>query len=171
MALQSPITISDEAKILQQVLNDWAITFGGKASIVSNLRDFWNQSSINSEVPRILICYNGETSRGSFSQIATWHRVDRQWTVAVTKGRGYYPERGDGLMENTSAELPLFDVLEIVRDLIRSISNISEETPAVDYKAIKPMQLGNLVVDGYTIEFSTANDIPSNLTTTTTETT
>jgi hypothetical protein len=30
----------------------------------------------------------------------------------------------------------------------------------IDYKGIKPMQLGNLVVDGYLIEFSTDNDLP-----------
>ena len=120
---------------------------------------------LNSQTPRILICYNGEQSRGSFEQIARWHRVDRSWLVAVTKGRGYYSQRGDTLSNHLNVEMPLFDVVENVRDVVRFMETISEETPMPDYRGIKPMQLGNLVVDGYLIEITTANDIPSNLTT------
>lgn len=163
MSLAQPITISEEAVILKNALDAWAVQYGGSARVVSNLRDMWEQASTSSQTPNILVCYNGEVSRGTFSQIATWHRVDRQWIVAVTRGRGYYLSRGDSLAEKSSVEMPLYDVIESVRDLIRSCTNISEETPTVDYKSIKPMQLGNLVVDGYQIEFSTANDIPSNL--------
>lgn len=164
MALPQPITIADEAKLIQDELSKWAEQYGGTAAVVSNLRDWWNQAATNSEVPRILICYNGETSRGSFSQIAPWHRVDREWIIAVTKGRGYYPSRGSGLADADSTELPLYDAVESVRDIVRSMQTISEETPSPDYRGIKPMQLGNLVVDGYQITITTANDIPSNLT-------
>ena len=165
MSLPQPITISEEATILKDALDAWAVSYGGSARVVSNLRDMWEQASTSSQTPNILICYNGEVSRGTFSQMATWHRVDRQWLVAVTRGRGYYAHRGDSLANSSTVEMPLYDVIESVRDLIRSCTNISEETPTVDYKSIKPMQLGNLVVDGYQIEFSTANDIPSNLNT------
>jgi len=165
MALPFPITISQEANLIQTELQSWVASYGGTAEIVSNLRDMWNQASINSDTPRILICYMGETSRGSFSQISTWHRVDRNWTIAVTKGRGYYLNRGEGLFDPSSTETPLYDIIETVRDIVRFMQTISEETPSPDYRSIKPMQLGNLVVDGYTIEITTANDIPSNLTT------
>lgn len=163
MALPQPITISDEATLIQDKLQEWVSQYGGVASVVSNLRDFWNQSAINSQTPRILICYMGETARGSFSQISPWHRVDREWLIAVTKGRGYYPNRGAGLTDSTSTETPLYDVVETVRDIVRSMQTISEETPSPDYRGITPMQLGNLVVDGFQIKITTANDIPSNL--------
>jgi hypothetical protein len=165
MALLAPITISDEATLIQTELQSWVASYGGTAEVVSNLRDMWNQASISSDTPRVLICYMGEVSRGSFSQISVWHRVDRSWTIAVTKGRGYYLNRGEGLFDPSSTETPLYDIIETVRDIVRSMTNISEETPSPDYRSIKPMQLGNLVVDGYTIEITTANDIPSNLTT------
>ena len=165
MSLAAPITISEEANLLKDALDAWATLYGGEARVVSNLRDMWQQASTSSQTPNILICYNGEVSRGSFSQQAVWHRVDRQWLVAVTKGRGYYANRGDSLSDASATEMPLYDVIENVRDTIRGLLTISEETPTVDYKSIKPMQLGNLVVDGYQIEFSTANDIPSNLNT------
>ena len=167
MALEQPITISQEARLIESELDAFAQQYGGVATVVSNLRDLWNQASINSQSPRILIVYNGETARGTFSQIAPWHRVDRFWQVAVTKGRGYYSNRGAGLLDSAVTEMPLFDVVENVRDIIRFMSNISEETPMVDFRSIKPMQLGTMILDGYLIEFSTANDIPSNLTTTT----
>ena len=165
MALAAPITISQEANLIQEALQEWVRPYGGQAHIVSNLKDLWNQAALNSQTPRILICYNGEQSRGSFEQIARWHRVDRSWLVAVTKGRGYYSQRGDTLSNHLNVEMPLFDVVENVRDVVRFMETISEETPMPDYRGIKPMQLGNLVVDGYLIEITTANDIPSNLTT------
>jgi len=163
MALATPITISQTANLIQDALQDWARPYGGVASIASNLKDLWNQASMNSQTPRILICFNGETARGSFEQISRWHRVDRSWIIAVTKGRGYYSNRGDSLSNGMSVEMPLFDAVENVRDVVRFLTTISEETPSPDYRNTKPMQLGNLIVDGYTIEITTANDIPSRL--------
>ena len=163
MALEAPITISDEAALILARLQEFAGRYGGVAAIVPNLRELWNQASINSQSPRILICYNGETARGTFSQISPWHRVDREWLIAVTKGRGYYATRGSGLSDASATETPLYDVLETVRDIVRGMQNISEETPSPDFKSIRPMQLGNLVVDGFQITVTTANDIPSNL--------
>lgn len=165
MSLPAPITISQEANLIQAALQDWVGQWGGTAVIASNLRDLWSQSSINSQHPRILICYNGEVARGSFEQMSRFHRVDRSWLVAVTKGRGFFAQRGDSLSNAEVTEMPLYDVVENVRDLVRFMDNISEETPHPDFRSIKPMQMGNMVVDGYTIEITTANDIPSNLTT------
>jgi hypothetical protein len=164
MSLPKPITISEEAALIEAALQPLVTSYGGTAAVVSNLRDLWNQSSMDSQVPRILVCYNGETARGTFSQVSPWHRVDRNWTIAVTKGRGFYAARGAGLFDGTATEPPLYDVVETIREIIRGMQNISEETPGPDYRGIKPMQMGNIVVDGYTIEVTTANDIPSNLT-------
>jgi len=138
-------------------------SFGGVAKVVPNLKEFWNQSSMSSQKPRILIVYNGDSARGTFSQITPWHRVDRVWLVAVTKGRGFYSNRGAGLNDSNVTETPLYDVLETVRDMIRALGTISEETPGPDYRNTKPMQFGGALIDGYLIEFTTANDIPSNL--------
>jgi hypothetical protein len=157
----TPISISDSANAIQAWLQQWAQPLGGTAAVVSNLRELWNQASLNSQVPRILICYNGETARGDFAHIAPWHRVDRHWIVAVTKGRGYYANRGDSLSNGNATELPFYDAIEQVRDRLRCMLGISQESPTIDYKGIKPMQLGNLVVDGVTLEFSTANDCPT----------
>jgi hypothetical protein len=164
MALSAPLKVSDQALIIQQVLQSWAEPKGGVAVVASNLRDFWKQAATSSQKPRILICYNGDNSRGDFAHANDWHRVDRQWIVAVTRGRGFTANRGDTLSTTVGNMEPFYDSVEAVRDQIRTILNISEELPTVDYKSTKAMQLGDLVVDGYTIEFSCANDIPMILT-------
>ena len=158
MALERPLYISEQAKILRDSLATWATPLGGKAVIVYSLKDLWEQASINSQVPRVLICYNGSRPRGAFSVSNALNREDRDWIVVLTRGRGYNTVRGDTLSENTGVE-PLYDWVEQLRDFIRNIKNISEETPCVDYSGIKPMQMGNLVIDGYQITFSTANEI------------
>jgi hypothetical protein len=159
MANTYPIRISDQATILQSVLADWATQKGGSATVVSNLRDLWEQSTLQSQVPRILICFNGCRSRGAFSVANALHREDRDWIVAVTRGRGFNAVRGDSLNKPVQNAEPFYDSVETVRDIIRGIQNLSAEAPTVDYKGISPMQMGNLVVDGYQISFSTANDI------------
>lgn len=161
MSLPKSITIAQQATAIQAHLQDWATQFGGKVVIVSNLRDLWSYTNIRSDAPRILICFNGENSRGSFSQLVAWHRVDREWLVVVTKGRGYFANRGDSLNNPNVVELPFYDAIEQVRDQWRCMLGISEELPTIDYRGTKAMQLGNLVMDGYMLTATTANDIPA----------
>ncbi len=159
MSLPAPIKISDQSNQIQVVLGTWATPRGGVASVVSNLREMWNQASQSSQKPRILICYNGESSRGDFSVANRNHRVDREWQIAVTRGRGFSANRGDSLSETVGNAEPFYDSVETIRDMFRTMIGISEEIP-IDYRDIKPMQLGDLVIDGYVIKATTANDIP-----------
>jgi hypothetical protein len=160
MALPTPLTIAETLNAIVANLSQWAAQYSGTAAGVSNLSELWNQSSINSQVPRILVCFTGEQSRGDFGNIAAWHRVDREFTIAVTKGRGYFSNRGDSLSNPNVVELPFLDALEQVRDQWRSMLGISEELPTIDYRQMRPMQMGNLVVDGYLIIGTLAADIP-----------
>lgn len=163
MALPSPITISQEARLLKDELDTYAQQYGGTAEVVSNLKDLWANVHINSQSPRILIVYAGEVARGSFSQIEPWHRVDREWHIAVTKGRGWYTQRGDHLFNHEQEEKPLYDVVEEIRDAVRWMTTISEENPGPDFRKIEPMSYGAMAVDGYLIKITTANDTPSKL--------
>jgi hypothetical protein len=159
MPLSVPPSISQQAAQIQQLLSPWAVAAGGSAEVVSNLQMMWNQATMDTQKPRLLIVYNGETIRGEFAVAAFNHRVDRQWIVAVTRGRGWNANRGDSLYKTVGNADPFYDVIEEVRELIRSMIGISEEFP-VDYKRISPMSSANKALDAYGIEFSTANDIP-----------
>jgi len=160
MPLPAPISISQQAQNIVDVLRPYAETSGGVAEVVSNLRELWAQAAMSSDRARILVCYNGEQSRGDFSVANVNHRVDRQWIVAVTRGRGWNSKRGDSLYKTVGSTDPFYDVVEEVRELLRTITNISEEFP-IDYKRISPMTSGNKALDSYGIEFSCASDIPT----------
>ncbi len=160
MPLDAPITISQQAKNLQAVLGDWASQHGGAAEVASDLKNFWVQSGTNNDQPRILIVYTGETARGSFEKRSALDRVDRTWNVGVFRGRGFSAQRGDSLTKNVVNAIPFYDVVEQIRDMLRSILNISEEFP-VEFLNIKPLSQGTQIVDAYVIEFVTANDIPN----------
>jgi len=153
------MNISEQLETIREAIAEWAEPLGGKTYPVSNLKELWSQASLSSQKPSIFICYMGEKIRGPFGAAAIMGRVDRQWTVAVTRGRGFAANRGDTLTQTVGNADPFPDQVEEVRDIIRSLEGINMEGP-IDYKGIKPMQLGNLVVDGYLIEFSTDNDLP-----------
>lgn len=152
------MSIAAQALVLRENLRSWAEERGGVAEVVANFRAMWEQASQSSQKPMLLVCFLGERVRGPFSTAAATYRVDRTWNVAVVRGRGFASNRGDTLTEAVGDAPALFDVLEEIRDRIRTFKDISAEAP-VDFKGIKPMQLGSLVIDGYLIEFSTAHDL------------
>lgn len=160
MNTQAALPIAFQANSIQAILQQYVAPFGGVASVVSNLKDLWSRPYNSSQSPRALVCYMGERIREQFSVAAILHRVDREFAVAITRGRGFYVNRGDSLSQNMQ-EIPFYDVVESVRDLIRSINSICpvEELP-IDFKTIRPMNNGNLVIDGYIIEFSIGSPLP-----------
>ena len=162
MSLETPISLMDEANIIQGILDAWAQGHGGDAKIMANLRHLWEEILRLSDQPRIMVCYTGEIARGGFNIANRNHRVDRQWTVVVMRGHGFrnlMAESRDGI------EIPFYTVIETIRDMIRCITNISEEFP-LDYKAIQPLPNAgpspnaSALMDCFQITFSTANDIP-----------
>jgi hypothetical protein len=154
------VTISEQASAIQQVLQSWADNNGGTAVVVSNLDALWKQAFMSSQKQRLLICFMGEQIRGDFSVAAAMHRVDRDWVVAITQGRGLTADRGDALILPNQNAPAFYDSVEYARDICRCLTGISAEVP-VDYKNIEPMQLGEMVADGYLIHFSVATDIPN----------
>jgi len=164
MSLTQPITIAQEARLIKDALAEYVLTVGGVVEVVSSEKMFYRMDATDSQTPRVMVAYAGETARGSFSQKSPWHRVDRLWKIAVTRGRGFFQERGASIYDHEVQELPLVDVVENIRDIFRLKQDISEETPGPDYSGIAPMSFGNLVIDGFVISGTTANDIPSNLT-------
>jgi hypothetical protein len=152
--------ISTQLEELRLRLEEWATPLGGVASAVSNLRELWNQASLSTQKPRVMVCYMGERIRGPFADAAIAGMVDRTWNVAITRGRGFSSSRGESLTKTVGNMDPFPDSVEAVRDIIRNVEGISQEQP-IDFKGIKPIQLGNLVIDGYLIEFTTANILPT----------
>jgi hypothetical protein len=148
MANPSPISISDQASLIQGTLDQWAQQNGGIARIVPNLKQLYLQSAMDTQSLRILIAFGGTRRRGSFS------------TANVTKGEAPTAERGEFLTEQTGNTDPFLKEVETIRDIFRWIPNISQEAPANDYEGIEPMAINDTQMSGYLITGTTAHDMP-----------
>lgn len=163
MSLATPITISQGANLIKGGLEVWGQEYKAEVKIMANMRHLWEEIFLQVENPRLLICFNGEIARGGFTLANVQHRCDRQWIVVVMRGHGFLNGQAEA---SKPGELPFYDVLELIRDQLRCTLTISEEDP-IDYKSIKPIpnvapsQSSNVFMDAYSIEFSTANDIPA----------
>ena len=145
--------ISEQLEFIKDTIVEYVQGRGGAAAITANVQDLWLQSSQQSLTPTIFVCYDGEDAWGDFNTRAKTHRVKRNFIVRVKKGRGFTADRGKTFLD-------FADVLEDVRDLIRSMQGITEDQ-AVDYAGMKPVRLGNTPTDCEDITFSTMNDLPT----------
>ena len=155
------MTISAQLRSIQSDLGDVDSVGGGGVFIASDIVNMWEQAYNASNKLRVILCCTGEEIRGDFTIAAYCHRVDRQFVALVTRGRSFTPDRGAGLTETIQNAAPLFDMVEVVRDKIRSMLDNSEELP-VDYKGFHsvPPETG-LVIDAYQINFSLVADLPN----------
>ena len=157
------ISISDIANMIAAQLDSWVSANGGEVKIMANTRHLWEEvyKRAVDDKPGVLICFNRERSRGSEQLRNNLHRVDRNWLVVVMRGHGF-----DNKMAKTDAAQgdDFYTVCEELRDKVRVIASITEEVP-VDYVDMSPLPgaavpaMANVFLDGYKLEFNTANDI------------
>lgn len=134
---------------------------GGKVFVASDMIHFWNIAQNSSQKLRVIVLFKGEIARGDFSIANVLNRVDRQWCVGITRGRGFSIERGDTLTDAVGNAPPLFEIYEDIRDIIRAMLDVSQETPAIDFKTSEMWEIPGYITDALLIHFSTANDIPA----------
>ena len=164
------MTIEWQALTMMNWLNAWVQPRGGYTKILASPKHLWEEIyKTGEDMPRVLICFNGEKSRGSFTQANTLHRVDREWLVAVLRGHGFKNLMAEGTTaaQTATAIDPFYKDCQILRDKCRVLVNITEEPP-IDYKGMEPIPSiapygasGNVFIDGYAIKFSCASDIPA----------
>lgn len=153
------MSISDQAKAIVDVLNTWAANEGGKAFVASDMSNLWQMAQEGPQNPRVLLCYNGEDIRGEFGVAAQTGMIDRHWIAAFTRGRGFNVERGDSLTETRQNARPFYDLIDEGRDLIRNLLLDEIADGPVDFKLVRPMQMGELIIDGYIVEFSVGTQL------------
>lgn len=150
--------------MLGKWLSEQTSASGATVDVLANQRHLWEVifAMTADSAPKILICFDGETSRGSFNLRNTLHRVDRQWVVVVMQGHGF--DHGQNEPKNGRATA-FYDDCEAVRQLVRRLKSLSEEE--VDYVSMKPLpgvaqpNMANIFLDGYVLTFTTAQDIPA----------
>ncbi len=165
------MTISEQARTIRNKLQEFANPRGAEVKIMANMQHLWEELFVHDETPKLLICYTGETCRGDLGSQRFLARVDREWIVVVIRGHGWSNVMADTESPNIGSPNPqdvepFYDIVEQIRDMIRSMPEITEELP-VTFKNIEPLfnvsPLGisaNVFLDAYAIRFATANDIP-----------
>lgn len=158
------VTVADQLEILRHTLREYAIQLdAGNAFVCSDLVHLWSKFWDRSQGTKILILYTGEDIRGAFGDASILGRVDRAFSVVVSRGRGLQVgDRGKPLYQTYQNEQPLFVTVEQVRDLCRTIKFDPQwcEMP-VDYRGIKPFASPpDIIVDAYEIQFSCGTNLP-----------
>jgi hypothetical protein len=157
-----PQTIAQQANAIGAWISDQTSGSGATVELMANQRHLWEviYSTATDGAPKILVVFDGETSRGSFNERNLLHRVDRSWVIVVMRGHGF----DHGMAQpNKESRTAFYDDCESVRDLVRRMIDISEEP--MDYVSMKPLpgvaqpNLANTFLDGYVISFTTANDL------------
>ena len=129
----------------------------GQAYIANDLQHAWYYCQNNENFPKLILVYTGERIRGDFQTAAINRMVDMDFTIVVSRNRGLTADRAASLTAPTGNALPLYEIVETARDIIRYTTGIEEirEWP-IDYKGISQWETGAFISDAYAINFSCA---------------
>lgn len=152
--------IKDMMGLIWTALDRWAQDNAGGAYIASDLEHAWRLCQSNTNTPRVIIVYAGENIRGDFSVAAINRRVDREFSVVVSRGRGLQIDRAQTLTDPANNARPLFDLVEEVRDICRNLWATQFVEDPVDFKNVLQWDSRPYIVDAYCVNFSIADDLP-----------
>lgn len=157
------MTITQQAVLIRDTFSDWVKTQdeSGKAMVASSVGHMWEALRTNTRNVLAVVVYGGERIRGDFGIAAISGRVDRDWTVAISRGRGLVADVQDSLVGTVQDAPPLLDLIWEAANLARCIMpdpNTCERP--VDYKGVRTMQMQNQNLDGYLIDFSIGTQLP-----------
>lgn len=163
--MSNPATIKAQMTYIQGIFGDLTQQEGGQwaSFICSDLLHAWKILFDNSQAPKVLIVYNGETQRVNFPGGAITGRVDRRFKVIVSRGRSFQSaDRGLPLYQDNQNARPLFDIVDEWRDACRALifDPLWCERP-VDYIGISPFSVEGTgaIVDAYCIDFQVGTQL------------
>lgn len=160
------MNLVEQTERFRNHLQVWAEVRGGQVSVIANPRHLWEEFAshvLAGAKPRILLMFTGETPRATAGAAYRTWRVDRMWTVVVIRGHGFLNALTHAVEDQPEA---FYAALEDLRDTLRVVGDLSLERP-IWYRGIRSLpNLGqgnaaNIFLDAFTLEFSTANDIPA----------
>lgn len=164
----APVTGTDQiTKMAIWIDTQFCQPRGGKTEAIESMPHLWEKILECGDEPTVLIVQTGEKQRAyrSLQEADRIGRVDRKWTVAIVRGRGFQmlmPNEDGSLYGNKEL---LVASIEALRDCVRVLANISEEFP-LHYDGWDPLPPiarpanANIFVAGAILTFSTANDLP-----------
>ena len=132
----------------------------GIVNVASDLEHAWRLAANDTTNPKFIIVFTGEEIRGDFAVAAYNHRVDRHFSMIVSRGRGMDQDRAKSLWKDTGNARPLFEIVEAARDVIRGLWSQEFVENPVDYRGINQWDTRPYITDAYNVNFSIPCDLP-----------
>jgi hypothetical protein len=126
------VTISEQATVLRSSLADWVATEGGEALIAIDMAHLWEMAYQRSNTPKVIVCFTAEQPIGGDDVSTPLLRVERTFTVCLTRGRAATVKQGALLVEGGPQSKPLYDLMEGMRDSVRRIIGVNVDAPSPD---------------------------------------
>ncbi len=155
--------ISEQLLAFEAALAPFCATQGGDAKVAS---DPVNLFELLAEKPgslRVAILFNTEDKRGEYEESGG---VDRHFLFVITRAKGLTLNPADSLIRGAAGGMPMFDLVENVRDTVRGLTIVSADNPDTEgtpnYLGAKPYVTPNgILTDAMQLEFALGCQLPA----------
>jgi hypothetical protein len=153
------MTIAEQMQRFHAALAPWAQERGGTAAKAFDQVHALELLQLKPGGLLVAVMFESEDPRGENDELG---RVDRNFKVIVSRGRGFRLDTGESLVEQTSGGPPMFDLVEEAREVARRI-RFNEDTTEVnpEYKGSGPFTVEGFVLDAFEVRFSIGTQIPT----------
>ena len=157
---QLGISISEQCNTIKSVLSDICSQEQGVAIVSENIEDKKLTGFNNVIGPKVLITFVGEELLGGDDVAELIGRARRYFDILVQRGKVLTGPMETGLTKTIGPSKSFYDLLEIIRNTIRSIEWPSPmvQNPG-EYHGMRPSQNEGWLLDSYIINYSTIVDI------------
>jgi hypothetical protein len=150
------MTIGEQLIFIRAGLRAWVEDIKGRVEVAADPLHALGLLATAPGAPRVVVMFDAEVKRGDFEETG---RVDRQYLLIVSRGRGFKLDPGDALLEGVAGGKPLYDLVEEGREVIRALV-FTEDESTPNYLAARRVKLEDLTVDAYQLEFSVGTQLP-----------
>jgi hypothetical protein len=149
--------IGEQLRALADGLATWAQNNSAKVEVASDPVHLLGLLAQSPGSARVVLMFDSE----DVQQPDETGHVVRRFLAVVSRGRGLSIERGDNLLEGSAGGRPLFELIEEVRDNLRTVEFTAQDTPArTEYRATRRLALEDATIDAYQIEIATRTFLP-----------
>ncbi len=157
---QLGVSIAEQCNIIKSVLNDIAAQEQGIAIIAANIDEKLLTGFNNVIGPKVLITFVGEEPVGGEDVQELLGMTRRYFDILVQRGKQLTDQRNTVLTVTSGPSKPFYDLLEIIRDSVRSIIwPVPACINPCEYHGMRPAQQDGWLLDSYIINISIMTQI------------
>lgn len=154
------MTISEHANAIRDALADWVRDNGGSAAVASGEVNMLELLRLKPGGVVAGVLFASEDPRTEHDELG---KVDRQFKVVVSRGKGFKLETGESLTDGSGGGKALFILAEEAREVVRGLRFTENEDPEdwkPVYRGIGPWEIQGYVLDALEVRFALGTQIP-----------